>query len=125
MAQGMESFLDILIFVPYLKNTTIKISRGHRADMIDPGIVFQIVNTLVLFPWIALIIVPNHPLTHKLIRSGIISAILSFVYLICFVAAQFLPKDPAAASDGSLQIRMGSSHGMGALFGVRLICGLR
>ncbi len=48
----------------------------------EPGVLFQIANTAVLPFWLMLGLIPRHPLTGALVRSGAVSCVIAALYII-------------------------------------------
>lgn len=48
----------------------------------EPGVLFKVANTVVLPFWLMLGLIPRHPLTAKLVRSGAVSCVIAAFYII-------------------------------------------
>jgi hypothetical protein len=48
----------------------------------EPGTLFQVANTAVLPFWIMLAVLPRHPLSAKLVQSGVVSCVIAAFYVI-------------------------------------------
>lgn len=54
----------------------------------EPGVLFQIANTAVLPFWLMLGLMPRHPLTNTLVRSGAVSCVIAAFYIICMLQGE-------------------------------------
>lgn len=68
----------------------------------NPSILFQIASTLVLPAWILLIFIPTSKWSEKLVKSGLISLILSVLYASALLLHQWHGSVPGQGF-GSLQ----------------------
>ncbi|WP_141733320.1 ABA4-like family protein [Oligoflexus tunisiensis] len=51
----------------------------------EPGPLYQVANTAVIPFWLMLGLMPRHPLTARLVRSGAVSCVIAVGYLLCFI----------------------------------------
>ena len=68
--------------------------------MIDPSLLFSIVNALVMPFWLMLIVAPGWVWTQRLVHSALIPILLGSVYVVGLVTA---PSAPEGAGFGSLE----------------------
>jgi hypothetical protein len=56
----------------------------------EPDVLFRVANTAVLPFWLMLGLMPRHPLTGKLVRSGAVSCVIAAFYILCLVLGEGL-----------------------------------
>jgi hypothetical protein len=66
----------------------------------EPGVLFQIANTAVLPFWIMLGVLPAHPLTRILVRSGAVSCMLAVAYILCLTLGEGMSPDGLGSLEG-------------------------
>lgn len=54
----------------------------------EPGVLFQVANTAVLPFWLMLGLMPRHPLTGALVRSGAVSCVIGAFYIISLMQGE-------------------------------------
>ncbi|HYX38709.1 MAG TPA: ABA4-like family protein [Oligoflexus sp.] len=66
----------------------------------NPATLYQVANTAVLPFWIMLLVIPRHPLTARMVRSGAISCFIAVFYIVAMLLGEGMSTDGFGTLEG-------------------------